>query len=244
MGTYTVHPTAVVGMNTKFGTNVVVHANAVIGDDVELEDNVVIYEGTKIGHGVVVGANSVIGKQPLKNKRVKRQTSPVQPLIIGNHVSIGACVVLFAGSVLKDDVLVGDLASIREQVQIGESSVVGRAVTVELNTIVGDRVVLQSGSYITGDTIIQDDVFIGPEVSMSNDKYMGLVPFKYSGPIIESHARVGNNATLLPGVRIGSHAVVGAGAVVTKDVSPNDVVAGVPAARITTQLRGKGEGQE
>jgi acetyltransferase-like isoleucine patch superfamily enzyme len=48
---------------------------------------------------------------------------------------------------------------------------------------------------------------------------------------------VGNNATLLPGIRIGTHAVVGAGAVVTKDVQPHDVVVGVPAASIKRQHR-------
>ncbi len=227
-----IHPTAMIGNNCIIGHNAVIHAGAILGNEVKIGDNVVIYESTHLGDCSRVDANTVLGKQPMGNRRMKRKPSSVSPLQLGSDVVIGACVVLFAGSTFANGVFIGDLATVRERVRVGRDSVIGRAVIVELNTQIGERVVLQSGSYITGDSVLEDDVFVGPEVSTSNDKYMGLKQFVYAGPYIESFARIGNNATLLPGIRVGAHAVVGAGAVVTKDVAYGDVVAGVPAKSI------------
>lgn len=227
-----IHETAQVGERSQMGHNVVIHANVILGIGVEIGDNVVICEGTHIGDYTRIGPNSVLGKQPMSNRRMKRKPDLASPLQLCNEIVIGAGAVLFAGSSFADGVLIGDLASVREGVRVGQDSVIGRSVIVELSTLIGQRVVLQSGSYITGDSIVEDDVFVGPEVSTSNDKYMGLKPFEYKGPHIESFARIGNNATLLPGVRIGTRSVVGAGAVVTKDVAPEDIVVGVPAKSI------------
>ncbi|PQP85688.1 hypothetical protein CPT76_34390 [Paenibacillus sp. AR247] len=77
--------------------------------------------------------------------------------------------------------------------------------------------------------IIEDNVFIGPEVSTSNDKYMEPTKVPLKGPHIKKGARIGNNATLLPGIVIGENAVIGAGAVVTKDVTDGKTVKGVAA---------------
>lgn len=83
---------------------------------------------------------------------------------------------------------------------------------VENNTKIGKRVTIQTGCYITADMTIEDEVFIGPCCSTSNDKYMGMGNYPYQGPTIKRGAKIGNNATLLPAVVIGEHAVIGAGA--------------------------------
>ena len=105
-------------------------------------------------------------------------------------------------------------------------------VTVECNTKIGKRSKIQTAAHITGDCIIGDDVFVGPEVTTMNDLYMGARETEMKGPIIEDGALIGGNATLLPGVRIGKNAVVGAGSVVTKDVPANEVWVGNPARKI------------
>jgi acetyltransferase-like isoleucine patch superfamily enzyme len=77
--------------------------------------------------------------------------------------------------------------------------------------------------------IIEDNVFLGPCVSTSNDKYMGAGNYPYQGPIIKRGAKIGNNATLLPGITINENAIIGAGATVTKDVEAGKTAVGNPA---------------
>ena len=126
--------------------------------------------------------------------------------------------------------MIADQASIRENCSIGRNTIIGRASTVENNTKIGDLCKIETGAHITGNAIIKKNVFIGPHVTMTNDKYMGKVKnIQLIGPIIESGAKIGANATILPAVRIGKLAVVGAGSVVTKNVSNNTTVIGVPA---------------
>ena len=65
-----------------------------------------------------------------------------------------------------------------------------------------------------------------------NDKYMGRGNYPHQGPIIKRQARIGNNATLLPGIVIGERAVIGAGTVVTKDVPSDQTIIGNPGKPI------------
>lgn len=102
---------------------------------------------------------------------------------------------------------------------------------IEGDVIVGDRVTLKSGVFLWDGTRIADDVFIGPNVTFTNDPMPRSKQYldKYEGVTIKSGASIGANATLLPGVTVGEHAMVGAGAVVTKDVPAHAVVVGNPA---------------
>src|SRR5207302_7537730 len=79
-------------------------------------------------------------------------------------------------------------------------------------------------------TVMEDDVFVAPGAGLANDRYP--VSPALEGPVLRRGARIGVNATLLPGVEVGAHALVGAGAVVTKDVPAGVVVAGNPARKI------------
>jgi len=84
--------------------------------------------------------------------------------------------------------------------------------------------------YIPRGTVIEDNVFLGPNVVITNDKYP---PSKrLDGVKIRRGAVIGANATLIAGIEIGENSVVAAGSVVTKDVPPGKVVAGVPAKPI------------
>lgn len=102
---------------------------------------------------------------------------------------------------------------------------------VENDVVVGDRVTIKNGVQLWDGLRIGDDVFIGPNVTFSNDKLPRSK--KHQANVlqteIESGASVGAGATILPGLRIGRHAMVGAGAVVTRSVPPNAIVVGNPA---------------
>jgi acetyltransferase-like isoleucine patch superfamily enzyme len=149
--------------------------------------------------------------------------------------TIGKDAVLRSGTIIYCDVIIGDRFQsghnvlIREKTQIGDRVSIGTAVIIEGNTRIGCDVSLQSMVYIPTNTTIGDHVFIGPNAVLTNDRYPpsgigGLV-----GPVIESHAAIGANATILPGIHIGEGALVAAGAIVTRDVPAHTLAVGAPA---------------
>ncbi len=104
-------------------------------------------------------------------------------------------------------------------------------VFIENDVIVGDRVTIKSGVQLWDGVRIEDDVFIGPNVTFTNDPFPRSKqhPEKYMTTLVQKGASIGANATLLPGITVGKNAMVGAGAVVTKDVPPNAILLGNPA---------------
>lgn len=219
-----------VGANTVTGNNVVILRGVRIGDHVSIGHNVVIHENTIIGNEVSIADSSVIGRQPksaaISTRKVERTLPPLQ---IGERCTIGALVTLYAGTRIGAGAMVADMASIREMCVIKDYAIIGRGVLMEYETVVGEYSKIQTGCHITGNMVIEDHVFFGAEVTTMNDKYMDRTGEPFAGPHIKSGARVGCNATLLPGVVIGKEAVIGAGAVVTKDVPDYKVAVGVPA---------------
>ncbi|WP_142669847.1 DapH/DapD/GlmU-related protein [Alteribacter lacisalsi] len=215
------------------GLNVVIEENVTFGKNVTVGHNVVIKEGTIIGDNVTIGDMTVVGKRPSSNRKMARKPpAALPPLVLGTSVTIGCGSVLYRGSTLGEGVFVADLSSIRENVTVDTDSIIGRNVIVENNTRIGKRVTVQTGCYVTADMIIEDEVFIGPCCSSSNDKYMGAGNFSHTGPIIKKGAKIGNNTTMLPAVTIGENAIVGAGAVIVKDVPAGTTVVGNPARQI------------
>ncbi|WP_296990591.1 acyltransferase [Thalassospira sp. UBA1131] len=114
---------------------------------------------------------------------------------------------------------------------IGKECNICAQTLIEGDVVIGDRVTLKSGVQLWDGTRIEDDVFIGPNVTFTNDPYPRSKEYleQFSGITIKRNASLGANATLLPGITVGEHAMVGAGSVVTKDVPAHAVVAGNPA---------------
>lgn len=123
--------------------------------------------------------------------------------------------------------------------EVGRDCMIGAYVEVQKGARIGDRTRVQSHTFICDKVEIGNDCFIGHGVMFINDLYPPSGdPAKWKPTIIEDQVSIGSNATILP-VRIGKGAIVGAGAVVTKDVPPGVIVAGVPAKVI-----GKAEGKK
>src|ERR687883_618603 len=119
--------------------------------------------------------------------------------------------------------------------KILDGVVVGRGSLVENDTTIGALTKIQANAYITAYSTLEDDVFIAPCVVTTNDNFMGRTERRHElmkGPTIRRGARVGGAAVLCPGVEIGEEAVVGAGAVGTRDLPPRAVVVGNPARQI------------
>lgn len=138
---------------------------------------------------------------------------------------------------VADGVVVGEGTRIWQYVVVLKGARIGTGCNlcahtfVEGDVIVGNNVTLKSGVFLWDGTRIEDDVFIGPNATFTNDKMPRSkeYPEKFSGITVRRGASIGANATILPGVIIGEYSMIGAGAVVTKDVEPYCVVVGNPA---------------
>lgn len=125
---------------------------------------------------------------------------------------------------------------------IGDYSKIGAFVEIQKNAFIGKNCKISTHTFVCEGVHIEDDVFIGHNVTFINDIYPrstnddgGLQDesdWKVVKTYIKKGASVGSSATILAGVTVGEKSIVGAGAVVTKDVPPNTIVAGVPAKRI------------
>jgi len=117
---------------------------------------------------------------------------------------------------------------------IGDESFIGPFVEVQHRVRIGARSRIQSHSFVCELTEIGDDCFIGHGVMFVNDLLReGPAygqPEKWAGAQISDHVSIGSNATILP-VRICAHAIIGAGAVVTKDITEPGIYVGVPARK-------------
>jgi acetyltransferase-like isoleucine patch superfamily enzyme len=229
---------ALIGDDVTIAPGAVVHDLAVIGDGTSIGSGSVIHAGTRLGAGCLVEDTAVLGKRPrLRPSSSAAAAGPLDPLTIADGATICCGAVLYAGSQIGPRAIVGDQSQVRERSVVGEGSVVGRASCVEFNVLVGARVLIQTGVYVTSGAVVEDDVFIGPGVQTTNDNTMGRHARgePLLGPTFRRACRVGGAAVLVPGVEIGEEAFVAAGALVTGDVAPRDMVMGVPA-RVVRQV--------
>jgi UDP-2-acetamido-3-amino-2,3-dideoxy-glucuronate N-acetyltransferase len=154
---------------------------------------------------------------------------------------------------VSDDVLLGNNVKIFHPqlvnlygCQIGDETKIGSFVEIQKNVTVGCRCKVSSHSFLCEGVVIEDEVFIGHGVMFTNDVYPSATnkdgtlqtedDWAVVKTLVKRSASIGSNATVLPGLTIGKKALVGAGAVVTKDVPDYAIVAGVPA-RVVGDIR-------
>ena len=147
---------------------------------------------------------------------------------IAANVTLGADVQIFHPSLVN---LYG--------CQIGAGTKIGAFVEVQAGAVIGARCKVSSHSFVCEGVAIEDEVFIGHGVMFTNDRVPRATAANGSLQTpadwtlertrVQVGASIGSNATIVAGVTIGRHALVGAGAVVTHDVPDHAIVAGVPA---------------
>ena len=226
------------GERVSIGEFAIVRAGAEIGDEAVIHPHAIIGPGVSVGPGVEVLPGAVLGKEPALTGAIAKQSDDVPRTVrIGPGCSIGVHAVLYDDVSIGADTLVGDAASIREGSRIGARCIIGRNVILQYNVAVGDGSRILGNAVIVGNSSVGRGVFVGPLVGSANDDAFGRGGYaddSIRGPTIEDGAMIGIAATLMPGVAIGREAVVGAGAVVTKDVEPETRVMGVPARPVGT----------
>lgn len=157
---------------------------------------------------------------------------------------------------VKDDVKLGENVRLGKFINlygctIGDNTKVGAFVEVQKNAFIGKNCKISSHTFICEGVVVEDNVFIGHNVTFINDLY----PRATTGngelqtesdwacvkTFVKEGASIGSSSTLLCGVTVGEHSIVGAGSVVTRDVPPYTIVAGNPARILRTIQKEAGD---
>lgn len=152
---------------------------------------------------------------------------------------IGEKTIVQVGAIIEKDCVIGDncrigsYAILRPGTVIGDDSVFGNLSICEGNSFIGSSVTIFSQCHITEYMTIDDYVFIAPHFTPTNTASISHgrpgIPLMKAGPHVKFGARIGGGVVLLPGVKIGREAFIGAGSVVTKNVPDFTIAYGVPA---------------
>jgi acetyltransferase-like isoleucine patch superfamily enzyme len=185
-----------------------------------------IFKNVRLGKNVVIEDFCIIGQPPGRSSDGELET------VIGDDSIIRAHTIIYAGNKIGRNFQTGNKANLRENNDIGNDVSIGTLSVVEHHVRISDGVRIHTQAFIPEYSQIEERVWIGPNVVLTNAKYPASHGAKdrLEGPHIQKGAKIGANSTILPGVEIGENSLVGAGAVVTKDVPPNSIVMGNPAA--------------
>lgn len=194
----------------RVGRNSVIGISAYVGRNVILGDNVVL------GHNVVLGEGDI-----------------AEDIVIGDNVRIRSGSVIYGGTRIGAGSQIGNNAVIRERTVIGVDTYIGSLTAIEGDTVIGDHVGIHTQVHITKFCTIGDYTFIAPLFVGANDNAMSHRRTDHGKNLIgfttDKYVRIAVGVTVLPGIHFGEGCVVGAGAVVTRDVPEYKIVVGVPA---------------
>lgn len=224
-----IHPDAKIGNNVTIDSFCII-GDCVIGDDCVIHSHVYIGSNVIIELGVEIFNGAIIGKEPKGCGSTARPIEYEKMIKIGKNSSICPHAIIYYDVEIGHNTLIGDGASIREKCRIANYCIISRYVTLNYNVDVGSHVKIMDLTHITGNSVIEDHAFISAMVGTANDnKITEGYGDHILGQYIEEGAIVGLGANILPGIRIGCRAQVGAAALVTKDVAAFTLVKGIPA---------------
>lgn len=177
--------------------------------------NVSIGKNCRIDEGVILGFS---------------ETKTTKKTMIGGNSVLRAYTFIYAGVKIGKNFQTGPHVLIRENNIIGDEVAIWHSSTLSPGNIIGDGCRIHAGCFLELVTL-GTRVFIGPNVVFTDDPHpLNPSPrIHFGGAIVEDEAVIGANVTILPHVRIGKRAVVGAGSMVTKDIPAYEVWVGNPA---------------
>lgn len=223
---------AAIGKNVTINDFVVIKAGAKIEDGVTVETGAIIYENAVIGKDTFIGAQCIIGERLAAYLKDEAYENP--PVTIGPNSVIRSGTIIYANCSFGTNFQTGNRAVIREESRFGNNCSFGTLSQSDGQVKVGDNCRFHNNVFIATYTTCEDNVHFYP-MSCTTDSLHPPCQKGREGPYLESGVIVGARVLLLPRVRIGKGAVVAGGSVVSHNVEPNMVVAGVPAKPIKSK---------
>lgn len=184
-----------------------------------------VFPNVQLGPGSVTEAFVVLGVPP------RGRAEGELELVLGSEAVIRSHAVVYAGNRIGDRFQLGHGALVREENEIGDDVSIGSHSIVEHHVTIANRVRIHSGAFVPEFSRLDEGAWVGPHVVLTNATYPLSPDAKRTlqGPHLKRGAKIGANATILPGRVVGENALVGAGSVVVHDVPDGAVVAGNPA---------------
>lgn len=230
------------GNNVIIKDNVMIGHNVILEDDVYLDYGVIIRDNVHIKKGTTVGASCILGEY-LADFYKDRQNNN-HKLVIGENSIIRSYTIIYGDTTIGNNFQSGHHTTIREKSTIGNNVRIGTFTDIQGECEIGDYVSIHSHCFIAPNAKIKNFAWLFPRVLITNDP----TPPSYEtiGVIIEEFAVLSAGSTILPGVTIGKDSLIGAGAIVTKDVAEGDIIVGNPGKVVgkITSIKNKVSGNQ
>jgi len=207
------------GEGVRIGDNVMIGANSYIDHDVIIRDNVTIGENAFIGARAILGEYLVDFLDDRLNKK--------HPLVIGKNAVIRSETIVYGECQIGDNFQTGHRTTIREHSRIGHHVRIGTLSDIQGYCEIQNYVNMHSNVHIGQGSKIENYAWIYPYVVLTNDPTPPSETLL--GVTVKEFAVVATGSIVMPGITIGCDALVGAGAIVTKNVGERRIAVGNPA---------------
>lgn len=230
-----------IGANSKIKDGCIIGANSSIGENSFLDYAVIVRENVQIGTNAFIGARVILGEYLVdfidERDYQKHKTQ------IGNDCVIRSETIIYGENVIGDNFQTGHRVTIREKSKICDHVRIGTLSDIQGDCVIGNYVNLHSNVHIGQKSTLKNYVWIFPYVVLTNDP--NPPSEQLLGVTVEEFAIIATGSVVLPGKVIGKDSLVGAGAVVNKDVAEGKVVVGNPIREIgeTSKIKNKTTGE-
>ena len=190
-----------------------------------IDPTAIIYPEVDLGHGTIVEPFCVIGIQDRFHPKARTE--------IGKDSFIGSRCTIYCGVTSGDRLDVGDQTTVFYDNHFGHNCRIGPKTVIKIGCRLGSDIRINSQVFMER-VEIESFVFVGPGTVFTDDLHPPCPRYAECAgkTLVESYVSIGANATVGPGLRIGHHTQVYAGAVIVSDVEPYSVMAGNPARKI------------
>ena len=209
-------------MAKNIHTSAYVHPLAKVADGVEIGPFSIIHQNVELASGCKIGAYCELG--------IETSLGDGSPLIVGKESIIRSHSVFYESSRFEDKLVTGHRVTVREKTVAGKNLQIGTLSDIQGDCVIGDYVRFHSNVHIGKKTVIGNFVWIFPYVVLTNDPHPPSDILK--GVTMEDFAVIATMSVVLPGVKIGKGALIGAHSILKSNAEPDMLYVGSPAERI------------